>query len=76
MSDYCQNCVYNHKEKIGEKACPFNFFYWDFLLRHQEKLKSQGRINLVLSNLKKMDISDRDNIQQQATQWRKQYKID
>ena len=76
MSDYCKGCCYNHKNKIGEKACPFNFFYWDFLIRHQEQLKSQGRMNLVLSHLKKMDKEEMETLQYQANQWRKQYLID
>lgn len=39
--DYCGKCVYNANSRTGEKACPFNFFYWDFLSRHYDKLKSQ-----------------------------------
>jgi deoxyribodipyrimidine photolyase-related protein len=54
MSDYCANCQYNYKEKIGENACPFNYLYWDFLRRHEDKLKSQGRMNLVLKHLEKI----------------------
>lgn len=26
MSDYCSNCCYNLRDRIGAKACPFNFF--------------------------------------------------
>ncbi|MEO0541805.1 MAG: cryptochrome/photolyase family protein, partial [Cyanobacteria bacterium P01_A01_bin.105] len=35
MSDYCKGCRYNHKARTGPDACPFNFFYWDFLGRHR-----------------------------------------
>ena len=69
MSDYCSGCQYNHKERIGEKACPFNYFYWDFLSRHQELLKSQGRMGLILKNLEKMDAEDLKLIHQQANNW-------
>ncbi|WP_373479869.1 cryptochrome/photolyase family protein [Geminocystis sp.] len=54
MSDYCTNCQYNYKEKSTENACPFNYLYWDFLHRHEDKLKSQGRMNLVLKHLEKI----------------------
>lgn len=54
MSDYCGNCCYNPKEKLTKNACPFNYLYWDFLARHEEKLRSQGRMNLVLKHLEKM----------------------
>ena len=70
MSDYCRDCVYNHSKRTGEKACPFNFFYWDFLIRHQEKLKSLGRMNLVLANLKRMEAEELNQIQTEANLWR------
>jgi len=31
MSNYCGSCHYNVKDKLGEKACPFNSLYWHFL---------------------------------------------
>lgn len=62
MSDYCKGCHYDRNARTGEKACPFNFFYWDFLDRHREKLYSQGRMGLILSNLKKMDEQELEEI--------------
>jgi len=53
MSNYCRNCSYDHKASTGENACPFNYFYWDFLARHRETLHSQGRMNLILASLEK-----------------------
>ena len=69
MSDYCKSCVYNHKERIGENACPFNFFYWDFLNRHKEKLQTQGRMGLILKHLDKMSSEELQSIHQQAENW-------
>lgn len=70
MSDYCGNCCYSHSDRTGEKACPFNFFYWDFLYRHQEKLKSLGRMNLVLGNFKRMEAGELDKIRALAQDWK------
>lgn len=70
MSDYCGNCYYHHGDRTGEKACPFNFFYWDFLDRHQEKLKNLGRMNLVLGHLKRMDAEELKKIRALAQRWR------
>ncbi len=70
MSDYCKNCTYDLKQRTGEKACPFNFFYWDFLSRHQEQLRFQGRMNLILGNLKRMSAEELAEIQALATEWR------
>jgi deoxyribodipyrimidine photolyase-related protein len=71
MSDYCKGCEYDHKARTGEKACPFNFFYWDFLDRHHEKLKKQGRMSFILANLNKMDPAELQSIRDAATDWHK-----
>lgn len=31
MSNFCDTCYYDPNEMVGEKACPFNALYWDFL---------------------------------------------
>ena len=72
MSDYCKGCQYNPKARTGENACPFNFFYWDFLARHREKLQSQGRMNFILKNLDKMSIEEYKEIRASARQWHEQ----
>jgi deoxyribodipyrimidine photolyase-related protein len=33
MSDYHKGCAYDVKMRTGPKACPFNYLYWDFLMR-------------------------------------------
>jgi deoxyribodipyrimidine photolyase-related protein len=73
MSDYCKGCQYNPKVRTGEDACPFNFFYWDFLHRHREKLKKQGRMNFILKNLDRMSAEELAAIQQQAVAWHQQH---
>ncbi|BAZ49238.1 deoxyribodipyrimidine photolyase-related protein [Nostoc sp. NIES-4103] len=72
MSDYCKSCVYNHKERTGKNACPFNFFYWDFLDRHRNKLQSQGRMSFILNNLDKMSPEELQSIRQLAQDWHAQ----
>jgi deoxyribodipyrimidine photolyase-related protein len=66
MSDYCQNCHYKKDLKIGEGACPFNSLYWNFYDAHQEKLKSNPRIGMMLNVWKKMDPNQKSEILQQA----------
>ncbi len=72
MSDYCQNCSYDKNKRTGDRACPFNFFYWDFLARHQDKLKSQGRMNLILANLQKISPEELASIRKKAQDWHSQ----
>ncbi|MEL7502043.1 MAG: cryptochrome/photolyase family protein [Cyanobacteria bacterium J06554_6] len=69
MSDYCKGCRYNPKARTGPDACPFNFFYWDFLSRHRDKLQTQGRMNFILKNLDRMSEAERSEIRQAAANW-------
>lgn len=66
MSDYCGSCQYNVKDRIGEKACPFNSLYWHFLDRNQDKLRGNPRLNMPYSNLDKMDAGTRKALMKQA----------
>ena len=55
MSTYCKNCRYKVAQKNGEDACPFNYLYWDFLIRNQDKLRSNPRMGMPYRTLAKMD---------------------
>ncbi|MAI08722.1 MAG: cryptochrome/photolyase family protein [Magnetococcales bacterium] len=54
MSNYCANCKYSVNQKNGEKACPFNYLYWDFLARNREKLKNNHRIGMMYKTYDRM----------------------
>lgn len=69
MSDYCKGCRYAHNDRSGDNACPFNFFYWDFLHRHRDRLKSQGRMSFILANLDKMPPQELEAIRSKAREW-------
>lgn len=75
MSDYCRDCVYDYKKRTGENACPFNFFYWDFLSRHREKLKSQGRMSFILKNCDRISPEEWQAIHQKAQDWHSSQEI-
>ena len=69
MSDYCGSCYYNKSDRTSRKACPFNYFYWDFIARHQDKLKSLGRMNLILANLRKVPEEELNKMQELANKF-------
>ena len=54
MSNYCGSCVYNPKERVGEKACPFTTLYWDFLDRHSEEFSGNHRMSQQIFGLKRL----------------------
>jgi deoxyribodipyrimidine photolyase-related protein len=51
MSDYCGDCTYYKTKDTGERACPFNALYWDFLDRNEETLRSNHRMGLMYSHV-------------------------
>ena len=66
MSNYCANCHYKVKVKTGEEACPFNYLYWDFLLRHEDKLRGNPRLGMIYRTADKMTDEKRQIIQADA----------
>ncbi|GGE39762.1 cryptochrome/photolyase family protein [Psychroflexus planctonicus] len=61
MSNYCKSCHYSVSKKEGEKACPFNNLYWNFLYKNQEKFKNNQRMGMMMNLLKKMNKDTLNN---------------
>jgi deoxyribodipyrimidine photolyase-related protein len=51
MSDFCADCAYDVDLKTGRNACPFNFLYWAFLLRHRAQLSGNPRLAMPYRTL-------------------------
>lgn len=66
MSDYCKNCRYKVSVKNGPDACPFNYLYWDFMDRNEDKLRGNPRLNMPYRNLDKMDAEKRQAVRDDA----------
>ena len=62
MSTYCKSCHYKVSQKNGESACPFNYLYWDFLMRNHEKLGNNPRMGMPYRTLGKMDDAKKQAI--------------
>lgn len=60
MSNYCQSCKYKVAKKNGPDACPFNYLYWNFVIRNKEKLSGNPRMSLIYKNLNRMDAEKYD----------------
>ena len=76
MSDYCKNCSYSVTKKNGDKACPFNYLYWDFMLRNEDKLKGNPRIGFAYNTLSKMSTEKIQAIKDDSQRFFKEIGID
>lgn len=66
MSDYCKGCKYDHKQKLGTEACPFNALYWDFFARHAPAFGNNARLGLVYKQLQKLHGPQLEALRAQA----------
>lgn len=66
MSDYCDRCVHDVKQKVGARACPFNFLYWDFIDRNRVQLSGNPRMALIYKALDKIAPGDLASMKSQA----------
>lgn len=62
MSNYCKNCSYKVTQKNGKSACPFNYLFWDFLIRNRSKLEKNPRICMMYRTFDKMDSDKKQAI--------------
>lgn len=53
----------------GEKACPFNALYWDFMGRNEELLKRNPRLKYMYGTWAKMSVDKRQAIRTQAAKF-------
>lgn len=66
MSDYCKKCSYRVTKKNGPEACPFNYLYWDFFLRHEKEFKANPRLAFTYRTLTAMDDEKREAVRADA----------
>ena len=66
MSDYCGRCRYDVRQRTGPDACPFNTLYWDFTMRHADRLRSNPRMRMPLDTLARMGRAEQDRIKASA----------
>ncbi len=51
MSDYCLGCAFDVRKKSGPDACPFNYLYWAFFIRHKDRISSNPRLAMSYRTL-------------------------
>jgi len=66
MGNYCKKCIYNPDETTGEKSCPFNALYWDFLARNESVLRGNQRMPYMFATWDKFGPEKQESIRTQA----------
>ena len=70
MSDYCKGCHYDSKQRVGERACPYNALYWDFFMRHAAVFDRNPRLAMVYRQLANMPAEALDALRAHAASLR------
>lgn len=68
MSDYCGDCRFDRKRRVGDDACPFTTLYWDFLARHHDRLVTNPRVARQVRASERLD--DLDQVRERAVEVR------
>ncbi len=66
MSDYCAGCAHDPSIKLGPKACPFNYLYWNFLIENERKLSRNPRMGMSYRTLRAMSPNQRRDVTEHA----------
>ena len=66
MSDFCTGCAFDVKAKSGPQACPFNYLYWAFLIRNQDRLAGNPRMAFPYKTLEKWSAAQKRAITREA----------
>jgi deoxyribodipyrimidine photolyase-related protein len=66
MSNYCEGCRYDPGKRTGERACPFNFLYWDFIDRHAERFAKNPRMAFPVKTLERLGEVERAAIRRET----------
>ena len=69
MSNYCRSCRYKVSKRTGADACPFNYLYWDFIMRNEDILRGNPRMGMVFRNLDKKDKSEKLSLRASAREF-------
>ena len=67
MGDHCKSCAYDPKDRLGERACPFNALYWNFFERHRKLLQGNPRLGMVYRQLDQMPSEAMQQLQEKAS---------
>ncbi|NNK64084.1 MAG: hypothetical protein HKO98_12865 [Gemmatimonadetes bacterium] len=62
----CAGCRYDPDVATGADACPFTTLYWDFLMRHRDRLEEIPRMGFQLRNVDRKSEDERSALRDHA----------
>jgi deoxyribodipyrimidine photolyase-related protein len=69
MSDYCHGCYYKARKRLGEKACPLNYLYWNFVATQQNQLRKNPRMQNAIQMYRLKPQPERDLIEKSSREF-------
>ncbi len=66
MSNYCDGCAYDPQRRSGEGACPVTVLFWNFLDRHEARLRANPRTSMMVRNLDRLPAEEREAVRATA----------
>jgi deoxyribodipyrimidine photolyase-related protein len=69
MGTYCKSCSFDPTQRSGAKACPFTVLYWNFLAKHSERFRNHPRMALMIKQLEKFSLEEREAIKASAARF-------
>ena len=62
QGNHCAQCRYDPGQITGRAACPYNSLYWRFVDKHQDYLKKNARMGLIVGGWQKREPAEREAI--------------
>jgi deoxyribodipyrimidine photolyase-related protein len=63
MSDYCHDCRFNPRVRLGDDACPYTAGYWAWIHRHRDRLAANQRTRRAVAGMDR--LADLDAVLEQ-----------
>ncbi|WP_455366784.1 cryptochrome/photolyase family protein [Kaarinaea lacus] len=74
MSNFCNDCCFDVRQRTGDSACPFNFLYWHFVMQHEDKFENNQRMGFVYKNLNRFSGEEKLQIRHAARKFLRELK--